>query len=51
MRRLLATVVLLLRVLFLAGCKISMRIAHGMVEADGIARDIKSLDRAAEERR
>jgi hypothetical protein len=32
-----------------AGCNNSMRIAHSMVEAEGIASDLKALDRAADD--
>lgn len=30
------------------GCKNSMRIAHGMVEAEGIGRDLKTLNRGVD---
>jgi hypothetical protein len=30
---------------WLCGCKTSMRIAHGMVEAEGIGRDLRTLNR------
>ena len=43
--RVIPLAVVLLATSCLCGCKNSMRIAHGMVEAEGIGRDLKTLNR------
>ncbi|MBA3485465.1 MAG: hypothetical protein H0T51_27025 [Pirellulales bacterium] len=46
--RVIPLAVVILATSCLCGCKNSMRIAHGMVEAEGIGRDVKALNQAAD---
>jgi predicted small secreted protein len=46
--RVISLAAVLLAATSLCGCKNSMRIAHDMVEAESIGRDIKALNRSVD---